>query len=248
MDINITSAIKNNGHPILRRVPQKKRNPQLHSCLPPLPFVAMASNTRPTKKIRLETARIIDVADSLEEDPISQTPIDRDREYLIAGDAKILELENQLAQARREREEIHRRIEERIDEHRRPVLCNDRLLAHILSFLPNTFRFSAAVDKQFQAVYAAIHDDSKTTTLENAIQTVDTVRIYLADGADAAAVASLATRGGKLDVLKAIHSEGHEITGRNLCDKAAERGYLKSCNGSDPLVAFGIVILALQQH
>ena len=108
-----------------------------------------------------------------------------------------------------------------------PIFEREDIIRRVLSLLPNTFRFTAAVNKQFQTVYAAIHDDSKITTFENAIQTIGTVRIYLADGADAATVASLATRGGKLDILKAIHSEGHEITGRNLCRDAAERGYLE---------------------
>ena len=49
----------------------------------------MASNTRPAKKIRLETASIIDVAVNHDEDPILQTPIDRD---LIAINAKIHEI------------------------------------------------------------------------------------------------------------------------------------------------------------
>ena len=107
------------------------------------------------------------------------------------------------------------------------IFEEEYILRRILSFLPNTFRYTAAVNKKFQAIYAAIHDDSKITTFENAIQTVGTVRIYLADGGDAATVASLAARGGKLDVLNAIHSEGHEITGLHLCHEAAKEGHLE---------------------
>ena len=109
------------------------------------------------------------------------------------------------------------------------MLEEEDTLRRVLSFLPDTFRYVAAVNKKFLSAFAAEYNDSKATTFENAIQTVDTVRICLSEGGNTRKIAVLAVHKGKLDVLKSIHHEGHRIftaIGPDLCGRAAGEGHM----------------------
>jgi hypothetical protein len=117
----------------------------------------------------------------------------------------------------------------------------DDLLREVLSFLADTYRYTAAVDRQFRRVYQTVHHQERgrphTTSYRAAVQTISTARIWLEEdeeyvreeGCDEAA------RYGRLDVLQFLRSSSSSNKDRPpsscrwsayTCERAAANGHL----------------------
>jgi hypothetical protein len=61
------------------------------------------------------------------------------------------------------------------------VLESEVLLRAILSFVPDTFRFTTAVNRRFRQTYWITYNGSQRTSCRNALQAVETAQIWAAE-------------------------------------------------------------------
>ena len=108
------------------------------------------------------------------------------------------------------------------------VLRNEAIAVAIFSHLPYSFRFAAAVSQQFRGIYSTVHDSS-VTSYENAVSTIETARIWLAEGASVTMVSETAASFGRVAVLEDLHASGllGEWGGSMIPRLAATNGHLE---------------------
>ena len=206
----------------------------------------MDPNPRSTKRIRMETERTSkDAANDTSRDETELATF-QTRDLAVAH-AKIQALEKELALAKQEIERLrnppihHHHIHERSH----PVLCNDALLQRILKYLPNTFRFTAAVNKRFKHSYAIVHKHQTTTAYNEASASIGTTRICLAEGGSAKVVCRRAARNNSA-VLQHVIAERPDLS-QFACLVTAECGSLElfqwavtnECDRNDPSICYG---------
>jgi hypothetical protein len=117
------------------------------------------------------------------------------------------------------------------------VLESKGLLQAILSFVPDTFRFTAAVNQKFLHAYLSAHGpNSKRTSFQNALQAVSTARIWAAERPQPSRGHSYrylsrcdyAAQYGTLAVLQDLRLHGKHGWSSSTCEWAAARGQLET--------------------
>jgi hypothetical protein len=116
------------------------------------------------------------------------------------------------------------------------VLESHGLLQAILSYLPDTFRFTAAVNHKFRQAYLSAHGlDNKRTSVRNALQTISTARIWATDERSPREqrrrrdlCCDWAARYGTLAVLQDLYLHGKHGWSSRTCEWAAARGQLET--------------------
>jgi hypothetical protein len=111
------------------------------------------------------------------------------------------------------------------------VLESKVLLQAILSFVPGTFRFTAAVNQKFRKAYLSAHGpDSKRTSFRDALQAVTTARIWAAEQQQTQGrnLCDWPARYGTLAVLQDLRLHGKHGWSSKTCEWAAARGHLET--------------------
>jgi hypothetical protein len=113
---------------------------------------------------------------------------------------------------------------------RSAVFEDDGLVGSILSFLPLTFRFTAAVNRRFQRCYREVHHTT-ATSFQYCVHTVAAAKIWVAEtGHDDESLAedwacNVAVQFGRLKILQYFKKRGYDWSS-NTCAIAARNGHL----------------------
>jgi hypothetical protein len=120
------------------------------------------------------------------------------------------------------------------------VFEDDGLVGSILSFLPLSFRFTAAVNRRFQRCYREVHNGNKTTSFQYCVHTRNAAEIWLAENGGhnnatnrssssraqkAARVCNVAAQFGRWGVLEHLKEQGCHWSSET-CALAAAGGHL----------------------
>jgi hypothetical protein len=108
---------------------------------------------------------------------------------------------------------------------------NDALLQNILSYLKNTYRYTAAVNQRFRRNYNLLFvgRHRHTTSYENALASVTTAKIWIREQDPPRGrlfAFSCAAGSGRLDVLHFLRSRGQFYSSTDVCAAVAGRGHL----------------------
>jgi hypothetical protein len=114
------------------------------------------------------------------------------------------------------------------------VLEDDDLVESIVSFLPLSFRFTAAVNRRFQRCYRVVHNSDPTSSFQHCVHTVAAAQIWLAEigrnnnanqSSPADRACNLAAQFGRLEILQYFKQQGCIWTAKT-CELAAKGGHL----------------------
>jgi hypothetical protein len=90
------------------------------------------------------------------------------------------------------------------------VFGKEQLVGSILSFLPFSFRFTAAVNRRFRESYRMVHNGNTTTTFQHCVHNVATAEIWWRESQiDADHRLNLAALFGRLEVMKFLQRGWH---------------------------------------
>jgi hypothetical protein len=89
------------------------------------------------------------------------------------------------------------------------VLEDDLLVGTILSFLPLSFRFTAAVNRRFQRRYRQVHHGDTFTSFRHCVHTRNAAEIWLAETShfNRSWYCNVAAQFGRLDILQFLKEE-----------------------------------------
>jgi hypothetical protein len=107
------------------------------------------------------------------------------------------------------------------------VFQDDDLVGSIVSFLPLSFRFTAAVNRRFQQCYRRVHNDETTTSFQLSVHTVAAAKIWLAElgqSSPADRACNVAAQFGRLEILQYFKQQGCEWSAET-CELAVIGGH-----------------------